>query len=461
MPFYNKQSLLNELSAIKILNEAFSKIKTGDSMPSIGTPNNSFFFLIDLLKSLVGFEQIKNETINFLTYNILPFENLIKDLLKKLLKNTFSCSIDGKLPNFLFTDGIKIPIKQIDFFDLFKIAPTSEVGKLLYGSSQEDLNYFLYNVIQGTSGYWKDIVYVEYLPSGIVDGQFVTNILLVKIHPSYQNKTVNTFINEFIDSITILNLPLLINRIFDNIYGTISLKTGKSFEQINKENELSILIEKIINLPDTVIDESYYQFTKAEIDYINQLNTFKIRGTTKFNSCYEVISEINVEDLEDLTETLEGQSSLIEIKNIIENKFNIISIQATNDVNDIDKNNTVLEFYTNFFKGIIYGIVQIFLSPKMMFLFLTYFKIMKLTSSFKDVKEFLNENRQFVISLVRNIILPIIINFLLKLVLKYVKKLIVEENINKNIEKVKYYQLQILSLIGIPDRIINLIINRI
>lgn len=461
MPLYSKDQLLNEINAIKSLNEAFRKIKSGNSFPSLNSKNDGLAFLLDILKTLVGFEQIKNETINFLTFNVLPIEVTIKTLLKELLKKTFSCSNDAVLPDFLFTDGILIPVKQIDFFDLFKIDPTSDVGTMLYGSQQEDLNHFLYTVIQGNEAYWKNIVLVKYLPNGIVNGQYFNHVLSVKIHPGYSGKTVNTFINNFVDSITFLELPLLINRIFDNLFGVISLKMGKSFAQIQAENELDALIEKVVDLPDTIIDNSYYEFSQANINYLEKMTAQRKRGVTQFITCYDIYSEVDTNDLIDLTSNLEGVATLSEIKTIIDNKFEILTTQMVGDIDDTNKSNSILEFYMKFFKGIIKGIMNVFLSPKVMFMFLTYYKIVNVTSSFKTAKDFFEEHKQFFVDIIRTIILPIIIEFLIKIILKYIKKLIVEENINKNAEKFKYYQLQILSLLGVPDRIANLILKRI
>ena len=57
--------------------------------------------------------------------------------------------------------GINIEISKIDLECLFGVNPNSEVGKLRYdGTSTDDLNVFLWDVIQanGTPLLWKDPV---------------------------------------------------------------------------------------------------------------------------------------------------------------------------------------------------------------------------------------------------------------------------------------------------------------
>lgn len=458
MPISLKQTLISEIEALKILNNGFPTLILGNSMPSINNDENILDFLIDLLKSIAGFEQIKAETINFLTYQINPFEATLKILLKNLLKKYFSCSIDAIIPETLITDGINISIGQIDFFDMFKTAPDSSVGKMIYGSDQQDLNTFIYNTIQddGELNNWKNIFNLKFLTSGIVAGEQKNNILNLTIDSSYSGKTVNTWVNNFIDSVAILTLPLLINRIFDNIFGIISLRIGKSFEKLEEEEELNLLIEKIIDLPDRIIDNSYFNFTPDELDIINQFTKQKFQGIKILTTCNFVESTVDFQTLSNLDTDLTNSSTLIEIKTLLDNTFSILENQATENVNENDKKLSVLDFYSAFFRGIIKGIINILLSPKILFLFVSYFRIVNLTVGFRDLKDFIIEHREFFIEIVRNVVLPLIIDFLTNLILKLIKKLIIEDNLNKQKENLKNYQLQLYSLLGIPNRVTSI-----
>jgi hypothetical protein len=75
--------------------------------------------------------------------------------------------------------------------------------------------------------------------------------------------------NVFLSNIRLFSLPVLITNIFDIIFGSISFGIGKGANQIKNEAELDVLTNKIIDLPDTIIDNSYFDFTEQDIDYIN------------------------------------------------------------------------------------------------------------------------------------------------------------------------------------------------
>lgn len=455
-----KSKLINEIAAIKSLNDSFPTLNKGVSLPSLNNLNNPLDFLLDLLKNLIGFEQLKDEVIRFITYNIQPLEATLKKFLKELIKSKFFCSIDAKIPDSLidtYGNGFNIAVSQIDFFDLFKIDPNSVQGDLLYGNIEKDLNRFIYDVIQGNIGTWKGLVKLEFRQSGVVDGTMRYNVINVKIDASWKDKTINDFLNKFIESIVLLTIPFFINKVFDNLWGTISLLAGRSSKSIERETNLETLVNKIIDLPDIEIDDSYFEFDKDDIDYFNRRVEERSSGRLLLKACEFIASSLNDNDITELNDQINNASTLVEIRDTISRSFDILTSQAVDGLSEEDKPTGILNIFLEIFKGIIRGLINILFSPKIIFLLLTYFKFVNLTNSFKNFNEFFEENRQFVIDLIRNVVLPQIIDFLLNIVIKYLIQLVIEDQTGRFLEMIKNQKLQILSLIGIPDEIRDLI----
>jgi len=455
-----KNSVLNQISALKSLNSGFPELNLGASFPSLNNNSNSSDFLLDLLKTLIGFEQIKEELIKFLTYNTNSIEATIKLVLKNILKKKFSCSIDALIPSFIIQglgDGFNVAVSQVDFFDILRVNPNSTGGKLIYGNIDQDLNAFLWNVLQGNTGNWKNLLVVEYQSSGLVDGIVKSNIFNVKIHNSWNGETVNSFINKFIDSIVLFTLPTLVNKLFDVLFGVIAAFIGKSPRTIEAEVQLEILVNKIVDLPDTEIDNSYFEFTADDIDFFNERVDERVNGRRILKDCNFVSSTVNIDDLIDTFNDLNNAATLVDIKNVLDNKFSILSSQATQNLDDGSQTYGSLDFFEQLFKAIIQALANVVFAPKIMFLFVTYFKIVSSTIGFKDFNDFLEQNRQFIIEIIRDAILPLILEFLLKLVIKYILKLIAEDQIDRLLEMVKNQQLQLLSLVGIPQNIRDII----
>ena len=455
-----KRTLLNNIAALKSLNTGFPELNLSSSFPSLNNNSNAVDFLLDLIKNLIGFDQLKEELIRFLSIQTNSIEATIKLILKNILKKYFSCSIDALIPDFMLDglgDGFNICVKQIDFFNLLKVDPETIGGKLIYGEIQKDLNSFLYEVLQGNSGTWKSLIKVEYLLQGVVEGQMKNNVFNVKIDSSWTGKTVNDFINNFIDSVVLFTLPSLINKIFDIIFGSISALLGKGRNVIEGEVELEILVNKIVDLPDTTINDSYFEFTPDEIDYFNERVNERINGRRILKDCNFVSSSINIDDLIDTNNQLLSTSTLIEIEQILSNQFSILSNQATDDLDETSREFGQLNFFEQLFKGIVQGLTNVVFAPKTMMIFVTYFKIVNNSVGFVDFNDFLQQNRQIVIDIVREAILPLITDFLLKLVIKYITKLAIEDQSGRFLEMGKNYQLQLQSLVGVPKQIRDLI----
>jgi hypothetical protein len=462
--FEKKFDVLNQIAALKSINSGFPKLKKNKKLESlIAKKNKTVKFIKDLIDILIGIEEFKKELVTFLTYQSVATEGYIKLGLKNILKNKFSCSVDAIIPDFLVDGtgtGFNVAVKQVDFCSILKVDPNSIGGKLIYGSISQDLNAYLYDVLQGNVGSWKNLITVTYQQQGIVDGKMKTNIFNVKIDSSWSGRTVNDFINAFLDGIIIFNLPTFVNKVFDMTYGSVSnlLKFNKN--TVSAEVELDILIDKIIDFTEiTEIDNSYFDFTKDEIDLFNEKVEERVTGEKILKECDFVSSSIDINDLIDLNDQLNATSTLIEIKDILTNKFDTLSNQATNNISEENRDFGKNNFFGNFLLGIVKALANLLFAPKVMMMIVSYFKIVNNSIGFKTFGEFLKENKQLIIDLVKKVLLPIVIKFLMKILIKHLTKLVTQETIEKNKEKIKNQISIIKSLLGVNNEIIGLVAN--
>jgi hypothetical protein len=447
-----KNDTLNKISALKSVNDTEPKQKKGKSQTSFKNKADVIQFIKDLIDIIVGVEEFKDELVKFLTYLSPVMETTLKDGLKQLLKSKFSCSIDAKLPDFLIEGtgiGFNVAVSQVDFSRILKVNPETSAGTLIYGNIPQDLNDYLYSVLQGNSGNWKNLIKVTYLPQGLVDGKMKTHVFNVKIDSTWNNRTVNDFINAFLDSVIIFTLPVFVTRIFEIVYGTTSKLLKRNRDSVSADVELEILVQKIIDLPDTEINNSYFEFSKDEIDYFNERLEEKISGSIILKECNFVSSTINVDQLIDLANQLSTTTNFVEIKEILENKLTILSDEGTDNLDESNKPIGRKTFFSKFLIGLLKALVNLLFAPKMMMMIVTYFKVVSNAIGFNTFKEFLNENRQLIIDLVKKIIIPIVVKFLMKILIKHLSKLVAKETQEKVLEKVKNNKTQIKSLLGL------------
>jgi hypothetical protein len=449
-----KNDTLNKISALKSVNDTEPKQKKGKLQTSFKNKADVIQFIKDLIDIIVGVEEFKDELVKFLTYLSPVMETTLKDGLKQLLKSKFSCSIDAKLPDFLIEGtgiGFNVAVSQVDFSRILKVNPETAAGTLIYGSIPQDLNAYLYSVLQGNSGNWKNLIKVTYLPQGLVDGKMKTHVFNVKIDSTWNNRTVNDFINKFLDSVIIFTLPVFITRIFEIIYGTTSKFLKRNRDSVSADVELEILVQKIIDLPDTEINNSYFEFSKDEIDYFNERLEEKISGSIILKECNFVSSTVSVDQLLDLANQLSTTTNFVEIKEILENKLTILSDEGTDNLDESNKPIGRKTFFSKFLIGLLKALVNLLFAPKMMMMIVTYFKVVSNTIGFATFKEFLNQNRQLIIDLVKKVIIPIVVKFLMKILIKHLSKLVAKETQEKVLEKIKNNKRQIQSLLGLNN----------
>jgi len=133
-----KSEIFGKIAAARTVAEGLPKLVTNPSFPSINNDGDSIAFLVDLLKSLVGIEKLREVIVDTLTYKLDDMEVDIKKSMKASLKTLVNCGVDPSIPNFLKSSGsgISTEVNKVDFFDMFKTDPISKEGNFIYTDTQ-------------------------------------------------------------------------------------------------------------------------------------------------------------------------------------------------------------------------------------------------------------------------------------------------------------------------------------
>lgn len=447
-----KQRLLGIIAGLNVVNSsAFNSLRNRYfNGPANSGFNDSLSFLFEVIKLVLGWRSFKTIVVEFITYNINALESILKDGLKSILKKKFSCSQDGIIPTQYIENGINISKEQLDYLGILKISPTSTEGAFLYGSEDEDLNYIIYKSIEETQN-WKDLFTISYVAYGLVDGKQAADVFNFKINENYEGKSVQTFINDFLDNTDILNPELLINAAFDSLFGNFS--NIKNIDFIKRQEELKLIYDRYISEVDSNFDNSYYQFSKAELKNINN-STLDIKSKRRvLNGCNGIsIQVLNTDILNTSKGSVGGDSELIEQN--LNTSFNVVETQYSNNSTNADKTQNILEFFLSFFKGLIYGILNQVFSPKIMVFFGLYFKIVQGSIGFTNLKDFIEVKNIIFKDVLRDLIMAFIVSYLTEIVTKKISELAISDKINSQKEKARNYTLQIQSLLGINANIV-------
>ncbi len=475
----DKKEIFGDIAALNTVNGKMPKESKNNSLESADNSKNSMKFLADVLVVLAELNALKKITIDIITYQLPRLEEEIKEALRDSLKECVACNVNPSIPDYFKStgDGISVPVKDIDFFDIMKVDPTTFSGGLVYsdvnsGVNSKDFNTYLNGTIQsagtdeifGSSVSGFDILNSKFEQTNVNNEN---NMLTFKASQTYDSgKTMVDFNDNYLDSISlfgnpdILNSQVMINLILEELFSSFS-SSNKSKEQIKSEVEVREVLKKIIESEDE-IEEGAYVFTNKEIAKIgNEVNNRK-KGILEARCCEEEeltiplsqILEINQEF--DLLTPNDKAGELKQVDKSLNNLANTQSEQANTEDGESIK--------YNFFKEIIDKLILIimtqFISPKFVTILMINFTIINggVTPKYNSAVDLIKENENIFKAVRKRIIQAIIAIVLIFALRLYLKKLI-KKKAGDKVEQATSYAKVLFSYLPVSSEHKNILSN--
>lgn len=454
-PRRQKLKIVLKIVAFKASCDGFPILNIRNSLPSLDSALDAIQFLLDLIESLIGLEKLKELLINMLSFELDKIESTIKTILKLLIKETFSCGISPTIPIQYITTGIDVDLKRIDFFDTLKVDPNSSVGTSTYGNPSTDFNLFLYNTVQQPTipNAWKNLLIISYYNPNtpvIVDGTVKYNVINIKIHPSYINKPIFNFLNDFIDSIRFLPERTTVPKILDTLFGVLTASLNKDFKIIQEEVKFEKMVEKIISNGDNQeieVDNSFFTFTNDELFEIEETATLRQSGKTLLKECSNTPSTISLSGVTELSTNLNNATNSTQVKNILTKSLSSLSSESSSDVSDEDKNLAEALFFKNLIKSFIKVIVKSIAGPAITTVLSIYFKLAYGVINYNSVIDFVKNNAKMYIDIIKEAVIKTVQRVLLSFLFNVLKELIICNFIENKKQTIKQYQDSLGSLV--------------
>ena len=484
-----KTKVMSNISSLNVITEGLPKFKPTNSFSSMNNSGNAVNFLLDLVQSLIGYDELKLNIVDVFSKKLPEIESEIKKVLKQELKSYVSCGVNPSIPVWLRSTGPGVTLKltDLDFFEITKVDPKSPFGFLIYddsqnGASSTDFNTVLYSNIEqnksdftvngGTVTPWgqsttgSDIVNLKFSPVGTTNN----NIVKINAHPNYDNKTLTEFNNDFIDSIALFGNPnnidgnKILNSIIDSMFGTVAVTVNKTKKQLKKEAEIDECLDCILNSDENdVIDDNYFTFNNAQLTKIDVKVSNRKNGVRILETCGNLPAQIPIQTLIDINNSLTaattittGTTSLEELKSkAMSDAIDKLADEQATDASTINKPTVKLDFILELIRNFMKAIIKIIISPKLISLFAVNFKIMYgQATDFNGAIDFMKKNKNLIVSIAKTV-LEQNIKMLLTLALKYISIKLRKKYAGDTIEQAKNYVAQVLTLIGVPPEIIR------
>lgn len=240
----NKRGVFTTIGAYTSFMENIKLPDPQDRFSSINdTKNDAVAFILDVIKSIVGTDGLK-ETIGKL---MTDFTDNAEPKIKTALKNQFiQYNANTPIPSE-FSDGVKVKANQIDIFGSLKTTGNPSVDDLLHGNAVTSFNSQAYSAIVNAG---SDIIYNNL----IIKYDSITDEFEFKPNPAVaaQNPTIGDWMGNYIDDAVVINKKEFLTQVMNSIYGTITANQNKTIEQIYQELQVVKLLEKMIDGDDSL-----------------------------------------------------------------------------------------------------------------------------------------------------------------------------------------------------------------
>lgn len=410
------------ISAAQTILEKYPNLLTTNSLLSINASANPIDFLIDLIKTVGGYDNLIKLLSKFLTIELEVIELAVKTILKTSFRKIIACGVNPMISYDLIKNGIWFDLSQIDTMGQLIVNPLdNRIGKYYYFGCDkkngietiddlymsEDLNAVLWYTInrangnnkrvvwdnslalpdedKGNSDKIKPVVTLEFLErstdltdisgSKLINPIPLNNIIHIFLGDAknnsvvennrYWKKTLIEFNINYIDSIKLFEPTVVAAQIINNLTGAISMNVSLSFQQLITQYQIRETVKKIIEYDDVEVNDCFFSFSNEEYNEMLNKSELQHSGLFSYNGETNTNTPINPEEILKSLDGISSSASKEEQRTLIEGAMYEVSGMLSKDYEKTSLNWNV---QANFVEQIIYElsavIISSVLSPK-------------------------------------------------------------------------------------------------
>lgn len=318
----------------------------------------------------------------------------IKSLIIEECQKAFACS---NLQGYQFNTTYYIPVKSVDLFGIFELAPTDRIGKLFYELAPTPYNKFpysmnrqLYDRTQNLNQTYSSVAGNNYLGESeqnlfdisYVDSYFDNQLqqtvqgsfFKVELKPRVNYPIIDEFLNDYYSTIDILDYKTFFTNLVDYVTGAISFGRGDGKLKLTALQKTLAIMQRILGLCSDNnkeievggtsklsevdnVDESFYEFNDIDLRIIEQITSNIKLGVVEFEDCDNVKVPMNLDAVLSALDQLQFFEDTSDV-NEINDALGIVYNVADEDPN------FKLSLDAGFFEQFVKAIMNTVLSPK-------------------------------------------------------------------------------------------------
>lgn len=425
----DKNKIFGKIAALKTLSGGLPKINIKSLFSNNGT--NPILYLLNLFQVSIGSDNIKKLAPEFIVSKSFDLESKITNNLINELASIYTCGNIIEFTDNQKTNGVDIPLNEIDLFSKTYYSPNSTYGQILYSNGGVDT--LIYSTIQANG----DVITTDLF-------EFRYNIINDTINVKPIVNTLNDFNSNYLSDIKFFNPKLIYFSLFDYSFNLLR----KSKSRLKKEEEINRLLDNIIKSETTNIDDSFFQFSQEDVVNINEEIDNKFDSVIKLKTCNEISVFINESLLEESFNSITNNVNIVDFENNINNQYDSI----TESISPNDKSTSILEMVINTLNNLPIILLRLIIRPDVMLLFALNNHVLGDT----DNKGLLRKMISVIARVFGSVLLTYLVMFLLKKFLSILTPLLINKKIVDTKERLNNKKKQYQSLFGINNNLLKI-----
>jgi len=423
----SKQDIFTTIGAYTSLKQERKLPDQTNLYSSVNNKKDIVPFLLDILKTVVGTEALKQLTGQLFTDFIDSVEPKMKSSLTKQMTQYNS---GAELPTAFQSTGAgyTMPLKNIDTFGKFKSSPTSEHGSLLYDTSVANFDTAMYSaILTGNATY-----------NGLRIG-YNSATDAVTFKSAVASPSIGQWMGNYINGAVIIDKKSFLTNTMNAVYGSVSKAQGKSVQQTYEELQILKLIEQLIN------DDDSFEISQADYDELLEKAQELVNGVVYYDmGCGVIGATLPLSGMTDLIRQISGSTDSTFVADKVDNTVDESTIKTP--ITAAANKQTIRDgFFQRLIKAITLALAQAMTaSPQIRALLAIQsaiqnngvVKIGNAKDDMKNFKVFLNCMIKDIMRMINEFIFNLVVLFLISLLNPIIRK-IVKEKINQYVGIIK------------------------
>jgi hypothetical protein len=416
----DKRNIFTEIAALRAIAEGANIPDPSAILASINNGRDILRLLLDILITVVGIEVLKL----LIGEIISKFVRTSEDSLKRTLKNqTKDFDSDQDLPPDFETNGVRVPVSDIDAEGDLRVDPNSELGEVSYGGG-DSFDRAVRQAIESPN---------TEIPTGDVTVEYDPTTDEIIIRGNGSQSKVGAFTDAFIDNLTLIAEAVIIAKVMDTLFGTSTGEKNKTKSQLVEEEKIKRTLQKAIDQEEDleIDDDELRDIEQTAEDALNGVNSLDI-------GCQILDTSLPFSGVTELIATVTGSTDPTTIGNAFDKTLNDSFDPTAEDQRDENKQAITEGFFSTLIAALVLALVgAISTSPQVKILFGMIGVFRTGVAQIGDTVQFIRENRNLIDCLIQELvgqlhefIFEIVKRELLKIVIA-ITVIIIREKINQ------------------------------